>query len=56
MTGRRALYYALWPLEWALVVLGWLWRGLRALVIASNPVLLAMWILGRDRRRERKDE
>jgi len=55
-TARRALYYALWPVEKALDLLGWLWRVLRAVVIASHPALLAMWILRRDKRRERKDE
>lgn len=55
-TARRALYYALWPAEKALDLLGWLWRASCALIIASNPVLLATWILRRGKRRERKDE
>jgi len=56
MTRRRVLYWALWPAEKALDLLGWLWRASCALIIASHPALLATWILRRDKRRERKDE
>ena len=56
MTARRALYWALWPLEKASDLLGWLWRASCALIIASNPVLLAMWILRRDKRRHEEDK
>lgn len=56
MIARRVLYWALWPLEKALDLLGWLWRASCALIIASNPVLLAGWILRRDRRRREEDK
>jgi len=56
MTARRALYWALWPLEKAFDVLAWSGRALRALIIASHPALLATWIVRRGKRRERKDE
>jgi len=55
-TARRALYYALWPVEKALDLLGWLWRASCALIIASNPLFLAMWILRRDKRRREEDK
>ncbi|MBA7703809.1 hypothetical protein ES703_112603 [subsurface metagenome] len=56
MIRRRVLYWALWPLEKALDLLGWLWRVSLALIIVSNPVFLAMWILGRDKRRREEDK
>ena len=56
MIARRALYYALWPLEKAFDFLAWAGRVLGALIIASNPVLLAMWILRRDKRRQKEDK
>jgi hypothetical protein len=56
MAVRRALYWALWPLEKVFDVLAWSGRALRTLIIASNPALLAMWILRRDKRRREEDE
>lgn len=56
MALKRALYYALWPLEQAFVGLAWLGRVSWALIIASNPALLAMWILRRDKRRQKEDQ
>ena len=56
MTRRRVLYWALWPVEQLLVGLAWLGRASWALIIASNPVLLAMWILRRDKRRQEEDK
>uniref|UniRef100_A0A6M3LUD2 Uncharacterized protein n=1 Tax=viral metagenome TaxID=1070528 RepID=A0A6M3LUD2_9ZZZZ len=56
MTARRALYWALWPLEKAFDFLAWTGRLLWALIVASHPALLAMWILRRDKRRQEEDK
>ncbi len=57
---RRALYYALWPLQAAVDTLTWViraWatvtRPLWWLFIASNPLLLAFYLMRRGDRHQK---
>jgi hypothetical protein len=51
---RKVLYYGLWPFEKVAFFLGWLVRVLRMLVIVTNPVFLAIYLV--NRRGNRKGE
>ena len=47
---RRALYYALWPLAALAYTLQGVINLFWFLIIVSNPLFLAIWLLNRDRR------
>lgn len=52
---RKLVYYALWPVQCAILAVAWLFRFLFMLFIVSNPVTLALW-LSRPKRRTRRKE
>lgn len=54
--ARRILYYALLPVEWAAYLVQGTWSVLKWLIIVSNPLFLAIWLMNRNNRdRDRKE-
>lgn len=53
---RTVVWVALWPLEKLAYVLQGGARFVKFLVIASNPLFLALWLMHRDTRRKGSDE
>jgi hypothetical protein len=53
---RKILYYALWPVEQLFYFLSWLGRWLKMLIIVSNPIFLAIYLMNRERRRGKENE
>ena len=53
---RIVVYWALLPIEWVAYLAEGSIRGFRFLIIASNPLFLAIHLMNRDRRREDYDE
>ena len=56
MKARRLVYWALWPVEQVVVALEGMWRLTMFLVIASNPVFLALWLMRRRKRERERQE
>lgn len=53
MKRRKLLYYALWPVEVFAFAVAGMGRALKWLLIASNPVLLALYLSRREKKRDR---
>lgn len=50
MKRRKLLYYALWPVEVLADFLTWTCRVLKWMLIASNPILLALYLSRREKK------